>query len=70
METIQTKAGLVSEINEAVILINKVKTEMLHYYSTMSSNPAYKANCSVDHDRLNKAMSKLTNVADSIPTAK
>lgn len=65
-----SKQGLVTEINEAVILVNKVKTELLHYYSNMSNNPVYKTNCKVDHDRLSKAMTKLMSVSENLPTLK
>lgn len=61
-----TKAELVHELNEAVILVNKVKTELLHYYAGMSSNPVYKVNCSTDSELLNKALNKIQNVAENL----
>jgi hypothetical protein len=63
-----TKAELVHELNEAVILVNKVKTELLHYYASMSPNPLYKVNCSTDHDLLNKALNKIQHVSENLPS--
>jgi hypothetical protein len=61
-----SKKELLIELNEAINLVNRVRCELNSYYPTMSKSIPYRSNCSIDQDRLQKAMGKLTNIANQI----
>jgi len=60
------KKELLIELTEAIDLINRVRCELNSYYPDMSKSIPYRSNCSIDQDRLQKAMGKLTNLAHQI----
>lgn len=66
MELPLSKKEQLDEITAAINLVNTVRAELIHYYPDMKENPVYKTNCMIDHDRLQKAMTKLSRVETEI----